>query len=1246
LLPATVTLGAPLTILSANNRYPDDGSGTGVYLTGSHVWSNLQDEVGQTAVNFDDYLDTLDGYSHNFTRGWHWEEPRYTPLPYTKTSGKYNLDTYYATYFNRLKNRADDCADKGQGIYLGIMLFEGWSVEDKDGVMNPNPWNNHPYKSGNNNNSINGDPNSDGQGVETHTLDISAVTSLQEDYVEHLIDQLNAKDNIVWQISNESWSGSSSWEYHIIDHIKSYEAGKAKQHLVWMEGYEIPNSDLFVSNADILSPNKFNGDTHYRGNPQKNTTGRIVCLDTDHLWGVGGDWAWVWRAFTRGYHPIYMDPLYPLVWHNKTWDPDDYIDERKAMGVTRKYAERLDFSVVVPKNARASSNNCLCKEGEQYLAYQRTAGADLTIQPLASGEFYYEWVDPIEGTLHETGTVTGNGTNKVFNNPTSNQEALYIVNIDDGVTVDLGYFNDVRGLIAENGADGENKGTTIGGRHCRTQTNTSTEHYLYCDIENDWAYQGSKTDVYVTIEYYDVGSGFLRLQYDCTDGTKYKIAGNVDIDNTSTWKTKTWHLTDAYFGNRENLSSDMRIYKSNNEAYYLDKVSVSEDDPSPGPPDPATNPSPANAATDQTLSVDLSWTAGAGADSHDVYFGTDSTPDAGEFKGNQTGVTYDPGTLSANTTYYWRIDEVNTNGTTTGTVWSFTTYGSPGAASNPSPANSATDVSTSTNLSWTAGANAESHDVYFGTDSTPDAGEFQGNQAGTNFDPGTLSISTNYYWRIDEVNQAGTTTGTVWSFTTTSSSVTVPTVNVLDAGTITIDGNTGDWNLSEFTSLTKGGVAEQGDIALTGYDSSTLYYASKATESVEPTSASDHTAKVYSRHNSAYQYFLVRCDDDDIQTDEGTQGDNWKNDCVEIYIDPSHNHGSSSMSNSTSDIQLVIDAANRQNVYMCTSGYKTQVLNGVTSAVSTDANGWYLEVRIEKTALDPDMPGLGDLGVDFNYRDNDDSNNMTKTTVYSWSDDSGTGFPSKIPDNWGDAVLENEAIAVPTVNVKAAGTITIDGSTSDWSLGDFTTNARGGQAERGDIALTGYVSSTLYYGGYWTSGTLPTSASDHTAKVYCRENSTYQYFLVRCDDDDIQTDEGTQGDNWKNDCVEFYIDPSHNGGSTSMSDSTSDIQLVIDAANRQNVYMCTSGYKSQVLGGVTSAVSTDANGWYLEVRITKSVLDPDIPDTGIFGVDFNFRDNDNSNDPTKTTIYIWSDPESGTGFPSKIPDNWGDAAIE
>ncbi|MFC2116367.1 sulfatase-like hydrolase/transferase [Bacteroidota bacterium] len=68
--------------------------------------------------------------------------------------------------------------------------------------------------------------------------------------------------------------------------------------------------------------------------------------------------------------------------------------------------------------------------------------------------------------------------------------------------------------------------------------------------------------------------------------------------------------------------------------------------------------------------VTLEWTSEAGAESHDVYFGTSNPP---PFIGSQGGNSYDPGVIQPGTTYYWKIDEKNDYGTTTGIIWEFET---------------------------------------------------------------------------------------------------------------------------------------------------------------------------------------------------------------------------------------------------------------------------------------------------------------------------------------------------------------------------------------------------------------------------------------------------------------------------------------------------------------------------------------------------------------------------------------------
>ncbi|MHC4534074.1 MAG: LamG-like jellyroll fold domain-containing protein [Planctomycetota bacterium] len=87
------------------------------------------------------------------------------------------------------------------------------------------------------------------------------------------------------------------------------------------------------------------------------------------------------------------------------------------------------------------------------------------------------------------------------------------------------------------------------------------------------------------------------------------------------------------------------------------------------------SPSPANGAVDVTQTPTLTWTPGFGA-SHEVYFGTDEASLELKGSGNLGSESFEPGQLEWNTTYYWRVDEVNNanaDSPWTGPTWSFTT---------------------------------------------------------------------------------------------------------------------------------------------------------------------------------------------------------------------------------------------------------------------------------------------------------------------------------------------------------------------------------------------------------------------------------------------------------------------------------------------------------------------------------------------------------------------------------------------
>ncbi len=87
----------------------------------------------------------------------------------------------------------------------------------------------------------------------------------------------------------------------------------------------------------------------------------------------------------------------------------------------------------------------------------------------------------------------------------------------------------------------------------------------------------------------------------------------------------------------------------------------------------------------------------------------------------------------------------------------------PARAREPQPADGATLLDPDTPLSWRAGRDATSHEVYLGTH--PDELSLADSVVGAAFTPGPLSFGTTYYWRIDAVGDE-VWAGDLWSFST------------------------------------------------------------------------------------------------------------------------------------------------------------------------------------------------------------------------------------------------------------------------------------------------------------------------------------------------------------------------------------------------------------------------------------------------------------------------------------------------
>jgi len=118
-----------------------------------------------------------------------------------------------------------------------------------------------------------------------------------------------------------------------------------------------------------------------------------------------------------------------------------------------------------------------------------------------------------------------------------------------------------------------------------------------------------------------------------------------------------------------------KAYDTSDNSASSDVITVTLSEPVGSPPNPPSNPIPANNATSVSTIANLSWDCtdpDGDPLTYDVYFGTSSNPHL--VNSEQSETSYDPGTLNEETTHYWKIvahdDHSNS---TTGDIWQFTT---------------------------------------------------------------------------------------------------------------------------------------------------------------------------------------------------------------------------------------------------------------------------------------------------------------------------------------------------------------------------------------------------------------------------------------------------------------------------------------------------------------------------------------------------------------------------------------------
>ena len=494
-----MTTPANLTVSTTNPRYftPTSGpaAGQAVYLTGSHIWNNLHDGMGPGAegpaeperMDFGAYLRFLTDRGHNFIRLWRWENVRsqaaggnyhlnMSPQPWARTGpgtakdGKprFDLDRFDDAFFERLHDRVAAAGEVG--IYVGVMLFDGWAVH-----LSPPPdqIEGHPFHAANN---INGIAATSINDLQVLPLD-PRVAAIQEAYLRKVVDTLSDLPNVLWEVANEScgggsvtdefagflgmdevpvWGDSTAWQYWVMDVVAGYESARGYPARPIGMTMQFPvaeqtrvNEPLLRGRADWISPGYddeiFADGGHpmasglppsrWFADPPAADGAKVIITDTDHYAAGQGDALWVWKSFLRGHHPILMDfGLIAGLEPNGESSADAgvppfefYEPTRWAMGDTRRYAERVDLIDMTP----ASPGYALVNPGREYLVLDPDGDGRGISVDLPAGTYAVEWFDITARQAATGDPVTVDKTGRTeFRPETSGPAVLYLRRID------------------------------------------------------------------------------------------------------------------------------------------------------------------------------------------------------------------------------------------------------------------------------------------------------------------------------------------------------------------------------------------------------------------------------------------------------------------------------------------------------------------------------------------------------------------------------------------------------------------------------------------------------------------------------------------------------------------------------------------------------------------------------------------------------------------------------------------------
>ncbi|APW60676.1 hypothetical protein [Paludisphaera borealis] len=439
----------PLRLHPANERYFEfRGKPTVLVTSGEHYGAVLN-------LDFDyvRYLDELQSRGFNLTRtfsGTYRETPgsfkiehntlapkpgRYAS-PWIEKGGKYDLDAFDDAYFRRLKSFMAEASKRG--VVVEYVLFCPFY---EDGL-----WTVSPMNAQNNVNRIGDCPRE-----EVFTLKHLKLVDRQLAFVRRAVAELNAFDNLYFEICNEPYFGGVTldWQKKVAETIAAVEKGLPNTHLI---AQNIANGSAKIDKPD---PNVSIFNFHYASPPdairENRGLSRPIGFDETGFKGTADAvyrreaWEFLLSGGAVFSHLDYSFTIDHPDGTAKIVDPTPGgggPEFRRQLSILKKLIDGLDLTKTRPINARLASRDGgarpvigLVDTGKPLYAFYASAGPRAKFSFMLPPKAYkIEWIEPATGAVVKTERVDvlDAGAETVMESPEYRDDVALRISVDAG----------------------------------------------------------------------------------------------------------------------------------------------------------------------------------------------------------------------------------------------------------------------------------------------------------------------------------------------------------------------------------------------------------------------------------------------------------------------------------------------------------------------------------------------------------------------------------------------------------------------------------------------------------------------------------------------------------------------------------------------------------------------------------------------------------------------------------------------